>query len=438
MPRASRRRKVGLVSKRPQRHEELKEMAAGETTGTRYKTVSLKSSRRSSRKSENSRIAGHNDSVEVGEETEQHEIKLVVADSTAPSVADINQGTDEESLIHLSEMDDRDLLDNSRITLDEIADESGMFLPRSTSTPKTAVQQHNWHHPKVETMAEESSSPLLSSSSDPFGFNKIAGIRVIHAEEQDKYSDDVSDDSDQNIDRAQEIGSLEAHSLASVSSSPLSVLSHSPSLPSSPSLPPIQQQLPTNKAKIVKDLNTAQLTELLPRRGRKKRVKTVYSDEDFGALRSDDDYNLEETQARKFARRAKRSIQNDKENVNPGLNNAMLSTKVNKDIGKLRNKRQASNPLSDKRVDENSSKSIRRSQSAVRQVHNSGKQRNNIPLIDGSHEDRQLVDINSEDENLNDKELEQSQILENQMLKEKFREIDKWALEIEEVPGSSE
>ncbi|KAK9249367.1 hypothetical protein V1506DRAFT_525715 [Lipomyces tetrasporus] len=384
---------------------------------------------------------------------------------------------EDDALVVLNEEEDRGAADGDN--------ELSAFLPKTTSTPKAAVldtevgiqprrrvTQNKQSFLPQEVLLEVASSGITkegeddvdadnrstassqSSMSDPFGFHKIRGIRITKAvssspnpkssvpsapvSERKPRSRPV-DSKAVNVEEStsHELDSAGLPSSPSPPSSPLSELGKTPSPAKVSMMEPESRENPDSplverrngvsentttrvkksirKRKKMREITTAQLTELLPRRTmhrRRQRTRSLEFDES-----ADDDGD---TDASADARTRKRR-------------NGARSKPTGKKRGRSNKENYQPIDISKKRGKEPKTKHTK-----PLQADKNGAIRNgNITEPDEGNDDIESHD-DEEDDAEQSPDSEALREMESERLRQKFKEVDGWDLEVESVPVGSD
>ncbi|KAK9431108.1 hypothetical protein V1505DRAFT_369383 [Lipomyces doorenjongii] len=381
----------------------------------------------------------------------------------------INDSEDEDAIL--------EILQEENGGADELNVDDSAFLPRTTSTPKAAVlniaigMQRRVTRGKQSLLSQEIHSDVVlagdikegeedidadnrsttssqSSMSDPFGFAKIRGIRIAKPVSSlpSTLSSAVSNASESKpcsgpVDSAQETDGECTHrklvdpgTLSSPlpPSSPLSELGRTPSPakafitsfenPRDPDSPIVEglNNASENSAAVVKKsrkekkklrgVTTAQLTELLPQRPtrrRRQRMQSLQFDESTEDT-SDKDASIRRRKDTRSKQTEKKRVHSNKENLE--------TVEVSKKRGKKSKSVQRLNPLHG--------------------TINCATRHGNV-----TDRDEDIDDAVSNAEIEDDLEhgfSETLRAMESERLRQKFKEVDEWDLEVETVPIGSD
>ncbi|KAK9386273.1 hypothetical protein V1515DRAFT_605029 [Lipomyces mesembrius] len=433
-----------------------------------------------------------NDTISVANAPDEKVIPASVETSTQSTVATLpipssglpssppGRGNRKKHELVIPDSEDEDaileILQEENGGADELNADDSAFLPRTTSTPKAAVpniamgmeQQRRVTRGKQTLLSQEihpdvvlsgdikegeedidadnrSTTSSQSSMSDPFGFAKIRGIRIAKpvSSSPSPLSSAASNASESKprsrlVDSAQE-----AHGECTVSSplppsSPLSELRKTPSPakafitsfenPRDPDSPIVEElnDASKNSVAIVKKsrkekkklrgVTTAQLTELLPQRPTRRprqRTQSLQFDESTEDNSDKDEF----VDARPIRRRKDaKSKQTEKKRVQSNKEN-LETVEVSKERGKK-------------------SKSVQRK--PLHGTINCATRHGNVTDRDEDLDD-EVSNAEIEDD------FEQSpgfsetlRAVESERLRQKFKEVDEWDLEVETVPVGSD
>ncbi|KAK9376043.1 uncharacterized protein V1513DRAFT_440499 [Lipomyces chichibuensis] len=458
MPRAPRRRKINLAKSSTRAVNDT--ISVAHAPDEKVIPPSVETSTQSTVATLPIPSSGLPSSPPVRGNRKKHE--LVIADSE-----------DEDAILEILQEEDGGA--------DELNLDDSAFLPRTTSTPKSAVpniatgiqQQQRVRRGKPNLLSQEihasvslsgdikegeedidadnrSIASSQSSMSDPFGFDKIRGIRIVKpvsssASPMSSAASNASKSKPRSrpLDSAQENDSECTHhklvdpgTLSSPlpPSSPLSELGKTPSpakafitsfeSPRDPDSPILvgrnsasekSTAVGKKRKKNLRGVTTAQLTELLPKRLTRRRRQMTQSLHFDESTEDDSDEDASVDGRPIMRRKDTRSKQTQKKRVRRNKEN-LETVEVSKKRG------QKSKPVQRK---------------PLHGTINCATRHGNVTDRDEDRDDAASnVDIDDDFEQSPDSEALRE--MESERLRKKFKEVDEWDLEVETVPVGSD